>query len=186
MAIYHGTSHKCNIWLVQGAQSLQIASSVLSVDTWARTAQKTLMASIQRYHFYHELLEFLCNILQYLYITLLTLSNFWLPMYKLAFLSLISSIQLDVRHNLERKVLDWHFSFNFLQGGCCKICSGVTHLARDCPNKGIRSTGFGKICEYFDSALVLWWNLLRYMFLIYMWKNVYSILLNSASLEIPK
>ncbi|KAL8095901.1 hypothetical protein AgCh_037039 [Apium graveolens] len=31
------------------------------------------------------------------------------------------------------------------KGGCCKICSGVTHLARDCPNKGIRSTGIGKI-----------------------------------------
>lgn len=24
----------------------------------------------------------------------------------------------------------------FLQGGCCKICGGVTHLAKDCPDKG--------------------------------------------------
>ena len=23
----------------------------------------------------------------------------------------------------------------FGQGGCCKICEGVTHLAKDCPQK---------------------------------------------------
>ncbi|GKD66499.1 DNA-binding protein HEXBP [Tanacetum coccineum] len=34
------------------------------------------------------------------------------------------------------------------QDGCCKLCGGVTHLAKDCPNKGNRSSGmyneFGK------------------------------------------
>nr|GEV97819.1 DNA-binding protein HEXBP [Tanacetum cinerariifolium] len=25
--------------------------------------------------------------------------------------------------------------------GCCKLCGGVTHLAKDCPNKGNRSSG---------------------------------------------
>ncbi|GJV60245.1 DNA-binding protein HEXBP [Tanacetum coccineum] len=32
--------------------------------------------------------------------------------------------------------------------GCCKLCGGVAHLAKDCPNKGNRSSGmsneFGK------------------------------------------
>lgn len=38
------------------------------------------------------------------------------------------------------------------QGGCCKICGGVTHLAKDCPEKGKRgslATGKeGKTCKF--------------------------------------
>ncbi|KAJ6889494.1 hypothetical protein NC652_030300 [Populus alba x Populus x berolinensis] len=26
------------------------------------------------------------------------------------------------------------------KGGCCKVCGGVTHLARDCPDKGLRGS----------------------------------------------
>lgn len=31
-----------------------------------------------------------------------------------------------------------------LQGGCCKICGGVTHLAKDCPDKGKKGSAAGK------------------------------------------
>ena len=38
------------------------------------------------------------------------------------------------------------------QGGCCKICGGVTHLAKDCPNKGYRGSvaaaGAGYTCKF--------------------------------------
>lgn len=37
----------------------------------------------------------------------------------------------------------------FLQGGSCKICGGITHLARDCPNKGSAAArGPGNTCKF--------------------------------------
>jgi hypothetical protein len=37
------------------------------------------------------------------------------------------------------------------QGGCCKICGDVTHLAKDCTNKGNRGSvvaaGAGYTCK---------------------------------------
>jgi hypothetical protein len=40
-------------------------------------------------------------------------------------------------HSLISNILEIH---GFLQGGCCKVCGGVTHLARDCPDKGLRGS----------------------------------------------
>ena len=45
-------------------------------------------------------------------------------------------------HSLISNILEIH---GFLQGGCCKVCGGVTHLARDCPNKCKRGdAAFGR------------------------------------------
>lgn len=38
--------------------------------------------------------------------------------------------------NSSYKLHDWIPSPYYFQGGCCKVCGEVTHLARHCPNKG--------------------------------------------------
>lgn len=45
------------------------------------------------------------------------------------------------------------FHMVFVQGGCCKICGGVTHLAKDCPNKGcnngsVAAMSGGNTCKF--------------------------------------
>ena len=138
-------------WLLslafQEELSLPIALYVMNVDTWARIVLKILVESIQRF------------------------TNF--PSWCLSFQSIechiherVASFQKsDVLKNLDDVLswpctslicLIWHFSIYFPllipQGGCCKICGGVTHLAKDCPNKGYRGSvaaaGAGYTCKF--------------------------------------
>lgn len=131
----------CFVLAFQEELNLPIASYVMNVDIWARIVLRILMESIRRF----TDLSSWC----------LSFSEHRIPYSsggkQVAFKEIDDLCFEPSLHFL----VSWTWCYSiwyFLlcpQGGGCKICGGITHLAKDCPNKGNQAaSGAGNTCKF--------------------------------------
>lgn len=121
--------------------NLLIASYVMNADIWARIVLKILMESIRRFTDLSSwCLSFSENRIPYSF-----------EGKQVAFKDIDDLCFEPSLHFL----VSWTWCYSiwyFLlcpQGGGCKICGGITHLAKDCPNQGNKATsGAGNACKF--------------------------------------